>query len=109
MKSLLISASILVCGWSLQAAAQSLPSQQKAPNMPPPASAPAEKFNDQDPEATGSSPSLSDKLQRSDGVIRPPDNGATDMKVPAPVQEPGTTPVIPPPGSSGGDPALQPR
>src|SRR4051812_19656587 len=45
----------------------------------------------------------SEKLDRPDGVTRPPANIAPDMSVRPPVPDPGTTPVIPAPGSPGGD------
>ena len=41
---------------------------------------------------------LSDKLERSDGVIRPPDTGAGRTITPP---DTGTTPVLPPAGSPG--------
>ena len=50
---------------------------------------------------------LSDKLARTDGVICPPANAGVDMKVPAP--ETGKMPVIPPPGSPGGDQSVRPK
>ena len=49
---------------------------------------------------------LSDKLARTDGVICPPDTGS-DMRAPTP--EAGKTPVIPPPGSPGGDQTVRPK
>ena len=67
----------------------------------------------QDPRSTGaiggSSESLSEKLDKSGGVIRPPANIAPDMAVRAPDPDPGTTRVIPPPGSPGGDPTIVPK
>jgi hypothetical protein len=67
----------------------------------------------QDPRSTGavgqSSQTLSEKLDRTDGVIRPPTDIAPDMSVPAPDPNPGTTRVIPPPGAPGGDPTLEPK
>lgn len=44
------------------------------------------------------------------GVLTPP-NADMDKGIhaPAPVPEPGTTPVIPPPGSPGGDPTIKPK
>ncbi|EIM26851.1 hypothetical protein [Microvirga lotononidis] len=67
----------------------------------------------QDPRSTGSvgrSPApLSDKLDRTDGVIRPPANIAPDMSVRPPVPNPGTTRVIPPPGSPGSDQSVEPK
>jgi hypothetical protein len=46
---------------------------------------------------------LSDRLDRNKGVIRPPTNVDPKMAVPAPKIAPDSTPVIPPPGTSGGD------
>ena len=59
--------------------------------------------------STGSDATLSEKLEATEGVIRPPPNIAPDMTVPAPDPNPGTTPVIPPPGSPGGNQAIQPK
>jgi hypothetical protein len=42
-------------------------------------------------------------------VIRPPTNIAPDMTVRPPVPNPGTTPVIPAPGTPGGDPTVDPK
>jgi hypothetical protein len=50
---------------------------------------------------------LGDKLARSDGVLCPPPGVDPDMHAPAP--DTGTTPVIPPPGSPGGDPTIRPK
>lgn len=88
---------------------------QQAPNMPPLQQMPPEKVDPkgiqpEDPSSTGSTgKSLSEKLEQSDGVIRPPATGTPDMTVPAPVPNPGTTPVIPPPGSPGGNPQVDPK
>jgi hypothetical protein len=57
---------------------------------------------------TGQNPEpLSDKLAKSDGVLCPPGGVDTDMHVPTP--DAGTTPVIPPPGSPGGDQTVRPK
>ena len=59
------------------------------------------------PNATnGSGANLSDKLAQSDGVLCPPD---VDPGIKAPTPEVGRMPVIPPPGSPGGDPNVQPK
>jgi hypothetical protein len=50
---------------------------------------------------------LSDKLARSDGVLCPP--AGIDPEIRAPTPEAGNTPVIPPPGSPGGDPTIRPK
>ena len=51
--------------------------------------------------------SLSDKLARSDGVICPPEHVDPEIKVETPPG--GPMPVIPPPGSPGGDPNIHPK
>lgn len=50
---------------------------------------------------------LSDRLARSDGVLCPP--AGIDPEIRAPTPETGNTPVIPPPGSPGGDPTVRPK
>jgi hypothetical protein len=50
---------------------------------------------------------LGDKLARSDGVLCPP--AGVDPAIRAPTPETGNTPVIPPPGSPGGDPTIRPK
>ncbi|KFG67475.1 hypothetical protein [Microvirga sp. BSC39] len=84
---------------------------QQAPNMPAPSQMPAEKVEPDSklsgtngPSTTGSTNTLSEKLERTDGVIRPPETATPDITVPAPVPNPGTTPVIRPPGNQQIDP-----
>ena len=50
---------------------------------------------------------LSAKLAKSDGVLCPPSGIDPQMHAPAP--NVGTMPVIPPPGSPGGDPTVRPK
>ena len=57
-------------------------------------------------------PSLSERLDRSNGVIALPASTAnTDPGIvkPAPSTGAGSMPVIPPPGTPGGDPNVQPK
>jgi hypothetical protein len=54
-----------------------------------------------------SSEPLGDKLAKSDGVMCPPTG--VDPEIRAPTPDAGTTPVIPPPGSPGGDPSVRPK
>ncbi|HEU4662040.1 MAG TPA: hypothetical protein VFS63_15405 [Pseudolabrys sp.] len=56
---------------------------------------------------TGDQSSLSEKLARSNGVICPPDH--VDPAIKAPTPQGGRMPVIPPPGSSGGNQSVQPK
>jgi hypothetical protein len=55
---------------------------------------------------SGSSGDLSNKLSQSNGVICPPD---VDQGMRAPTPHTGKMPVIPPPGSPGGDRNIQPK
>jgi hypothetical protein len=50
---------------------------------------------------------LGDKLAKSNGVLCPPSNVDPEMRAPAP--NTGNMPVIPPPGSPGGNPNVQPK
>lgn len=50
---------------------------------------------------------LSDHLARADGVICPPPHLDPEIKAPTPPG--GPMPVIPPPGSPGGDPTVRPK
>jgi hypothetical protein len=60
----------------------------------------------QNTPGTDSGASLSDKLAESRGVICPPEvDAAIAQKPPAE----GTIKVVPPPGSPGGDPSIQPK
>jgi hypothetical protein len=59
------------------------------------------------PGSGGSAELLSDKLHRQDGVIRPPSGIDPGMTQPPPPV--GKTPVIPPPGTPGGDQRLDPK
>jgi len=54
----------------------------------------------------GSPGDLSNNLSQSGGVICPPD---ADQGMKAPTPSTGKMPVIPPPGSSGGNPNVQPK
>ena len=102
-----IAALVALCG--LVATSVTAQTQPQAPNMPAPNNVPAEKMApDIGTGSTGSGETLSDRLQRTEGVIKPPATATPDMTVTPPVPNPGTTPVIPPPGMSPTDP-VQPK
>ena len=68
----------------------------------------------QDPRSTQSDTrpgeTLSDRLDRTGGVIRPPSDIAPEMRQARPPDpDPGTTPVIPPPGNPGGNREVEPK
>ena len=52
---------------------------------------------------------LSDKLSDTNGVIHPTTNVDPKINKPAPVPNPNSMPVIPPPGTPGGNPNVQPK
>ena len=52
---------------------------------------------------------LSNKLDASGGMIKPPPGVDPQIVKPAPVPEPNSTPVIPPPGVPGGPPGPEPK
>lgn len=54
-----------------------------------------------------SNANLSDKLARSGGIICPPTAGDSGMAVPP--RDTGRMPVIPPPGTPGGDQSVKPK
>jgi hypothetical protein len=64
----------------------------------------------QSPDPQSPDPSnrtLSEKLARSEGVLCPP--AGVDPEIAQPPPGGGRTPVIPPPGSPGGDPTERPK
>jgi hypothetical protein len=56
-----------------------------------------------------SSGSLSHELSQSGGVIHPPANPDPGLTKPAPDLGPHSMPVIPPPGTPGGNPDVKPK
>ena len=118
MKSALLISSILLAsaGSALAQAPPSAatPAQRTAPPAPdrPQSCAPMEKGAHPgavpEGQTTGQSREpLGDKLARSDGVLCPPAGVDPEMRAPTP--DAGKTPVIPPPGSPGGDPTQRPK
>ena len=101
----LISAALALSGLLVTGALAQ--TQPRDPNMPDPKNVPAEKMAP-DPGTTGSTGSgtLSDRLERTEGVIRPPATGDTEAVVPPPRVP--DMPVITPPGASPSDP-VQPK
>jgi hypothetical protein len=86
---------------------------QQAEESPLPPTTPPEVQNDRPPVgAAGSGETLGEELSRSEGVIAPSPEAATNdpgIVQPTPDAGAGTMRVIPPPGSPGGDPAVRPQ
>jgi hypothetical protein len=84
------------------------PSPSRAANCAPMQPAPNSGAAVPDGTTTGQrAEPLGDKLARSDGVLCPP--AGVDPQMHAPAPDVGNTPVIPPPGSPGGDPSIRPK
>jgi hypothetical protein len=93
----------------LAAAPLSAQERPAAPTTDPNACAPVQRLQpgEQTPRVPNQpGETLSDRLARSDGVLCPPE---TDPAVRVPTPEAGRTPVIPPPGTPGGDQDVRPK
>ena len=94
-----LAAALFACATG--ASAQTLQAPRD-PNMPDPRNVPPEKIAPQDPNATGTTSegggNLTERLDRTDGVIKPPANVDPGIVTRAPVPDPNTTPVIRPQG-----------
>jgi hypothetical protein len=89
-------------------------SEQVAPKLDPKACRDQDRLRHDDTvENEGAAPrdqeNPSDKLARTEGVICPPPEIDPDIRAPAPAPNGSNMPVIPPPGSPGGDPAVRPK
>jgi hypothetical protein len=108
----------LAAGGALLAVSAMLPvlaqDQGTVPATPPPAGtleAPPEQLEAAPPVGTSgtSSGTLSEQLDRSQGVITPPEGVDPGLVQTPPNQGATTMPVIPPPGTPGGNPNIQPK
>ena len=72
-------------------------------------SRPAEGGTQNGNAASDGNQSLSDKLDKSGGVIKPAEGVDPQIVQPAPVPDPNSTPVIPPPGTPRGPPGPEPK
>jgi hypothetical protein len=86
--------------WSLPAFCQA-----EAPKTPP-QSVPEDTGSGKSGSSSGT---LSDKLDRSDGVIHPPSGVDPGMHHAPPPTGPRSTPVIPPPGTQSDKPEAEPK
>jgi hypothetical protein len=83
------------------------PAPARASNCTPTQSTPQGGIAPQGTTTGQSGEPLGDKLAKSDGVLCPPAGVDPEMRAPTP--DTGNTPVIPPPGSPGGDPTVRPK
>lgn len=120
MKPLILASCALLLVGAAHAQAPSSPTTPPAQTAPPAAAQPT-NCAPMPPHGTGSGTGsgtkegtvgqanepLGDKLAKSDGTLCPPSNVDPEMRAPTP--DSGNTPVIPPPGSPGGDQSLRPK
>ncbi|ACB79117.1 conserved hypothetical protein [Methylorubrum populi BJ001] len=71
--------------------------QDSDPKLPAPQEQVPEKVR---PESDTTGSTLSEKLEKSDGVIKPPAGVDPEIKTIAPEPTPNSTPVIKPPGNA---------
>jgi hypothetical protein len=102
MKRISLCLAAMLAGGSLSAVAQTAPGAAGTDQVIP------EKDRSRPQDQSGSGSNLSDKLDKSGGVIKPNTDIDPKMDKPAPAM-PSSTPVIPPPGSPGGNPDVKPK
>ena len=108
MRNWSIAAAIVTVATGSMATAQVQGEQPKPPVTSPPAHDDCSAGpNAPRPDETTGSKSLSERLSESKGVICPP--AGVDSGVAVPPITGGRMPVIPPPGTPGGDPHIQPK
>lgn len=93
----------------LYAAGVSRAHSQAAAPAAPSLQAPRPEASEPKPALPSTGENLSERLDRSGGVIRPPAGVDPEIRVPPKEPNAGTMPVIPPPGSPGGNPSVQPK
>ena len=92
----------LACGMLVAASSQAAETQ--APGAQPPASPETAAPKDQSPNAP-----LSKKLDKNDGVLKPPKGVDPEMHIEPPANPGSKMPIIVPPGEPGGDQSVQPK
>ena len=106
----LAAALLLISGVSAAAAQtpDATPDQRRAARDAPPKAPGAPLRRVPESGSTMAPGSLSHELNRSGGVLPPPPTGDEGVVSP-PNQDSSRTPVIPPPGSPGGNQQIQPK
>lgn len=106
-----LAVTVIVAVHASPASAQTAPGQT-VPVAPDPRTTIPERIEPspgQTQPGTQSGENLSERLDRNSGVIRPPSGADPGISVRVPDPGPNTTPVIPPPGTPGGDQSVQPK
>jgi hypothetical protein len=104
MKSASLCLAAMLVGGSFPALAQTTPGAPGTDQVIP------EKDRTRPVDQPGNSQqNLSEKLDKSGGVLKPTEDVDPKMTKPAPEPNASTMPVIPPPGSPGGNPDVKPK
>ena len=116
-KSVVLTTALLITLSAAGALAPPTPTTPPEPTVPPSASRAGDcarpdggmggSTTGQSGQARADNQPLADKLAKSDGVLCPP--AGVDPEIRAPAPDVGKMPVIPPPGSPGGDPSVRPK
>jgi len=85
------------------------PAAWAQPTQPTPTDRDRQPQSETQGQAPPNAENRSDRLDQSKGVIKPPQGVDPGMQVPAPGPGSQRTPVIPPPGTPGGDQSVQPK
>lgn len=105
--ALLVALPAIGCASAL---AQPAPDPAPPPGAPKSLSPPSESTTPPPSPETGEpNKPLSKELKENEGVLEAPKALDDGIVREPPVPDPGTTPVIPPPGSPGGDPSVKPK
>jgi hypothetical protein len=111
MRAITVLSVLLAGAMMAPASAQTPPGPDVPQKLDPKACSDRERLQPDDTHETqGSAVPRDDpgnKLARPDGVVCPPPDIDPDVQRPAP--DGGAMPVIPPPGSPGGDPSVRPK
>ena len=83
--------------------------RQEPPGPPPSGQVPADRLGADIPSSEGDRGRRPGSGAPFGGEIRPPAGVDPGIRAPAPNLNPGTTPVIPPPGTPGGNPRVDPK
>jgi hypothetical protein len=101
----LLSAGLVTISAGAQNPSTPLPPPQQSRPVPPNGGS----SSDPDQQSTNPTPNtLGSELSHSNGVIKPPSTGDQGV-IPPPTNGTQSTPVIPPPGTPGGNPNVQPK
>ena len=101
-RALLVVSAALLCATAASAQDPSVPQrgQDSDPQLPAPKDQIPEKVKPDAGSGSEGGPTLSEKLEKSDGVIKPPSEVDPEIRTVPPDPSPNSMPVIKPPGNA---------